>query len=139
MVSVYSSTGASASAGNPGKPLFAALRAGVPLLGLPGNPASVLVNLLVYVRRALDRLEGLAEPGPAFSTGVLDDAVDTDPRDQWLRMSLRFDERGHARLRRLPKQASHMLSNLAQAGALAWIPRAADPTPRGAVVRWLAL
>ena len=48
----------------PGKPVFAALRDGVPLLGLPGNPASVLVNLLVYVRRskAWRRRARISEP-----------------------------------------------------------------------------
>lgn len=124
----------------PGKPVFAARCGGVPLLGLPGNPASVLVNLLVYVRRALDRLEGLSSPGPAFNSGVLDCPVKADPeRDQWLRVALRFDERGIARLERLPKQASHMLSNLTQTGALAWIPAATHDLPAGSCVRWTAL
>ena len=124
----------------PGKPVFAALRDGVPLLGLPGNPASVLVNLLVYVRRALDRLEGVAAAGPAFNTGVLDCTVKADAeRDQWLRVGLRYDERGCARLERLPRQASHMLSNLAQAGALAWIPAGPQDLAAGSCVRWTSL
>lgn len=124
----------------PGKPVFAALRGGVPLLGLPGNPASVLVNLLVYARRALDRLEGVAEPGPQFAAGILDTETSADAeRDQWLRVAVRAGPEGCVRLGRLPKQGSHMLSNLAQAGGLAWIPAAPTATPAGTVVRWLAL
>jgi len=124
----------------PGKPVFAALRDGVPLLGLPGNPASVLVNLLVYARHALDRLEGLASPGPEFRTGVLESPVRADPeRDQWVRVSVRFDELGRARLGRLPKQGSHMLSNLMHAGGLVWVPANASELPAGAAVRWIAL
>jgi molybdopterin molybdotransferase len=124
----------------PGKPVFAALHGRVPLLGLPGNPASVLVNLVTYARRALDLLEGARAPGPAFRTGVVDAAVRPDAdRDQWLRMALRHDEAGRAVLVRLPKQGSHMLSNLADAGALAWIPASQKETPAGTVVRWLAL
>ena len=121
----------------PGKPVFAALRAGVPLLGLPGNPASVLVNLLVYVRRALDRLEGVTSPGPPLGVGVLDGAVKADAeRDQWLRVAVRQDEHGTTRLARLPQQASHMLSNLVQAGGLAWIPASPAETPAGMIVRY---
>lgn len=124
----------------PGKPVFAALRQRALLVGLPGNPASVLVNLLVYVRRALDRLEGVREPGPGFRTALLDSPVKGDAeRDQWLRMALRQDETGRTRLVRLPKQSSHMLSNLMEAAALAWIPATPTETPAGTVVRWLAL
>lgn len=124
----------------PGKPVFAALRERVPLLGLPGNPASVLVNLLSYVRGALDRLEGVAPPGPDFATGALAAPVAADAaRDQWLRMALRFDARGCATLERLPRQGSHMLSNLTQAGALAWIPAGGGEIPAGSAVRFLFL
>ena len=124
----------------PGKPVFAALQKGVPLLGLPGNPASVLVNLLVYARRALDRLEGRASPGPEFKTGALESPVRADPeRDQWVRVAVCFDERGCTRLGRLPKQGSHMLSNLMEAGALAWIPAGSGELPEGSAVRFLSL
>ena len=124
----------------PGKPLYAARGERALLLGLPGNPAAVLVNLLVYARCALDRLEGVAAPGPTLRAGIVESELKPDPeRDQWLRMALRVGDDGIVRLGRLPKQASHMLSNLVGAGALAWIPAAAAPTPAGSVVRWLEL
>lgn len=124
----------------PGKPVFAGRSERALVLGLPGNPASVLVNLVVYVRRALDRLEGLREPGPRFVAGALRERERPDAaRDHWLRVAVAHDETGCARLARLPKQASHMLSNLAQAGGLAWIPAGAAELPEGTVVRWLAL
>jgi molybdopterin molybdotransferase len=123
----------------PGKPLYAALGGRALLLGLPGNPAAVLVNLMVFVRRALDVLEGVSGPGPALRTGVLEGALEADPeRDRWLRMALRHDETGTARLQRLPRQGSHMLSNLVGADALAWIP-AGPALPGGSVVRWIEL
>ncbi len=124
----------------PGKPVFAALRQRALLVGLPGNPASVLVNLLVYVRRALDRLEGVREPGPGFRTALLDSPVKGyAERDQWLRMALRHDEEGRTRLSLLPKQGSHMLSNLVGTPALAWIPAGPTSLPAGALVRWTSL
>ena len=43
---------------SPGKPLmFAAIR-GVPVFGLPGNPASAFVSYHLFARPALDRLAG---------------------------------------------------------------------------------
>lgn len=122
----------------PGKPLYAALGERALLLGLPGNPAAVLVNLLVYARRALDLLEGVATPGPAPRPGVLEEDARPDAeRDSWVRMRARIDEQGTVRLGRLPKQASHMLSNLVGANALAWIPAGARPLPAGSAVRWI--
>jgi molybdopterin molybdotransferase len=123
----------------PGKPLYAARGGRALLLGLPGNPAAVLVNLVVYVRRALDVLEGLATPGPVARIGVLEAGVEAEAgRDRWLRMGLRYDERGGPQLARLPRQGSHMLSNLVGAQALAWIP-AGCTLPAGSVVRWFEL
>jgi molybdopterin molybdotransferase len=47
----------------PGKPLTFASRDGVPLIGLPGNPASSFVCFHQFVRPALDVLQGAA-PAP---------------------------------------------------------------------------
>lgn len=124
----------------PGKPLFAARRGGSLLMGLPGNPASVLVNLASFVRLALDTLEGLADPGPRLQAGVLAaDAQSDAHREVWLRARAEIGADGVARLHPLPHQASHMLSNLVAANALVWLPTAEGPLPAGTVVRWLAL
>jgi molybdopterin molybdotransferase len=61
----------------PGKPIFFGtyLRAGsqTPTLvfGLPGNPVSVLVCFMLFVRPVLRRLRGHTDPGPHFQTAVL--------------------------------------------------------------------
>jgi molybdopterin molybdotransferase len=71
----------------PGKPLFFGTRergtaAGPPVLvfGLPGNPVSSLVCFELFVRPALRRLAGHAEPGPHFVPAALaeDFAYPTD-------------------------------------------------------------
>lgn len=124
----------------PGKPLYVAKQGASLLMGLPGNPASVLVNLASFVRRALDRLEGLDEPGPRLHAGLLATAAKPDAeRDTWLRVDAELDAEGCMRLHPQPQQASHMLSNLAAADALAWLPMQREPLPAGSRVRWLSL
>ena len=124
----------------PGKPVYVAQRGSSLLIGLPGNPASVLVNVAVFVRRALDRLEAVSEPGPMILKGVLASAVRADAeRDTWLRVRTVVDAEGRVQLQPQTHQASHMLSNLADADALAWLPTQSAPIAAGEVLRWLSL
>lgn len=124
----------------PGKPLYVAKHGSSLLMGLPGNPASVLVNLASFVRRALDRLEGVEARGPEIRTGVLAAAIKGDAeRESWVRVRIAIDEQGLTRVHPQPHQASHMLSNLASADALAWVPVSAEPLSAGSPVRWIAL
>ncbi|WP_028079193.1 molybdopterin molybdotransferase MoeA [Solimonas soli] len=127
----------------PGKPLYFGLRdAGTSaqkvLLGLPGNPGAVLIGLHVHVAAVLARLQGSADAAPAWRHGRLAAPVRSDAREQLLRMALRVDDSGQVWLDKLGRQASHMLSNLADAGALARIP-AGRALEAQAVVQWLPL
>ncbi len=123
----------------PGMPLYVAARGGSTLFGLPGNPASVLVNLLVYVRPALARLEGRDPPAWALGRLATDVRCET-AKTFWLRMRHEVDETGVNRLHPLPRQASHMLSNLARAAVLVRIPPAADGRcAQGSLVHWSGL
>ena len=51
----------------PGKPLSFGVRGETLVFGLPGNPVSSLVGALVFVRPALDALQGVADPRPRAS------------------------------------------------------------------------
>lgn len=102
----------------PGMPLYVGKRDGVLLFGLPGNPASVLVNLMVYVRAALDAMQQL-DPARRWQPATLTEAPRADrEKTLWLRACT--DEHGAMKL--LGGQASHMLGNLAQATALLRVP-----------------
>jgi molybdopterin molybdotransferase len=123
----------------PGKPLYVAKKGGCLLMGLPGNPASVLVNVAVFVRRALDRFEGVTEPGPVLLPGRLSKMTKADAeRETWLRVHTQLTVDG-MKLHPQGQQASHMLSNLATADALAWLPVGSEPLAVGSLVRWLSL
>lgn len=124
----------------PGKPLFLGRADDGPvLLGLPGNPASVMVSAQIYLRRLLDVLEGVAAPGPHLSQGRL--AIETPAdthRDSWLRAVWSTGRDGSVQLEPLGNQASHMLSNLCRANALVRLPASAEAYPAGSPVGWLA-
>jgi molybdopterin molybdotransferase len=122
----------------PGKPLWFGTRGSTGFLGIPGNPAAVLVCLTVHVAAALAVLEGCA--APPWHRGRLAAPVKADARrDRLVRAQRSFGEDGGVSLKALPKQDSHMLSNLAAADTLLWLSaRGADYAP-GDVVRWCPL
>ncbi|MDE2150330.1 MAG: molybdopterin molybdotransferase MoeA [Gammaproteobacteria bacterium] len=124
----------------PGKPLLFARRGAQFLLGLPGNPAAVVLCAALHLRRLVDLLEGVALPSPRWRHGVLSAAVPPNrARERLLRVELDEDSDGRARLAPLPHQSSHMLSNLGRAQALARIPAGTEPLAAGSVVAWLPL
>src|SRR5207302_4101117 len=57
----------------PGKPVFFGTRGDTLVFGLPGNPVSSLVCFELFVRPALRRLAGHAEPGPFLVRAALAD------------------------------------------------------------------
>ncbi|WP_331521220.1 gephyrin-like molybdotransferase Glp [Pinirhizobacter sp.] len=123
----------------PGKPLWFGRRGSSWLMGMPGNPGAVLVCLAVHAAAVLARLEGEARAIPDWSMGELAQEVESDDgRDRLLRMSVIADD-GRLRLVPLPRQESHMLSNLASASALVWLPRRDQTYAAGELLRYIAL
>ncbi len=120
----------------PGMPLFVAKRGDSLLLGLPGNPGAVFVNLHVYVRAALDVMSGL-DPRARWRRARMPDGVRREEgKTFWLRARAVYDADGRVRIEQLGHQASHMLSNLTDANALVRIPPAGEAAD---VVEWLPL
>ena len=54
-------------------------------------------------------------------------------------MGLRHDTQGVARLNPLPKQDSHMLSNLGRADVLVWVEAGTEGVAAGQPLRWIPL
>ncbi len=106
----------------PGKPVFFGTRWGTLVFGLPGNPVSSLVCFELFVRPALRRLRGLADPGPEMVEAVLaeDFAYKTD-RPTYHPARLEANGPGW-RVRAVPWFGSPDLRGLGQANAFVFFP-----------------
>lgn len=128
----------------PGMPQgFGMVGDGTPIFTLPGNPVSAYVSFCLFVRPALDALQGLdpkrAAPslatlaGPArspagkrsFLRGILDHPAGQDPRAM--------------QVTPVPGQASHQLASLARANALIIVPEQVTELAAGETVEVLRL
>ena len=95
-------------------------RARTPILTLPGNPVSAFVSFCLFVRPALDALQGMApRPMPSRRAALTGRVTSPPGRRSFLRGVLAPD--GTA-VTPLTGQGSHQLGALAQANALIVVP-----------------
>jgi molybdopterin molybdotransferase len=119
----------------PGKPLTFARLMGKPVFGLPGNPASTLINFELYVRPVLRLLMGHEQPDRPRLRLPLGEAI-TPPRGRALypRVVLR-----DGKLWLTGPQGSGLWQSLAAADGLAIIPADTGPLAAGTEVEYLQL
>jgi molybdopterin molybdotransferase len=106
----------------PGKPVLFGTRSDTLVFGLPGNPVSALVCFELFVRPAIRRLMGHADPGPRMVQAALeaDFAYKTD-RPTYHPAILKVDS-GKCLVRAVPWFGSPDLRGLVQANALVLFP-----------------
>ncbi|MBO6862720.1 MAG: molybdopterin molybdotransferase MoeA [Alphaproteobacteria bacterium] len=103
----------------PGKPLMFGMLAGVPMLGLPGNPVSALVCFLLFGMPAIAKLVGMGDTEPQFVRAVLAGPLsENDRREDYLRADLTRDSDGNLHVTPYSRQDSSMMRRLATAGCL---------------------
>jgi molybdopterin molybdotransferase len=102
----------------PGRPTWCGLRGDRVVVGLPGNPLSVMVGLELLLVPALRRLAGAAEPGPETFQLPLTGALRQDPG----RLRVRPVRVVSGRAEPLGADLSHQLGRAAVADALALVP-----------------
>ena len=102
----------------PGKPIAVARRGRTLWFGLPGNPVSASVCFHLFARRALERREGAADPGPRERAAVLArDLPPAGPRE-WYRDARLVEEDGSTRAEPIETAGSHDIAAHARANAL---------------------
>jgi molybdopterin molybdotransferase len=118
----------------PGRPLAFGSYAGVPLLGLPGNPVAAMVTFLQFVRPAILTLLGRTDLElPRVMARMLDRVENGGRRRQYVRVRLTETPEGYeARL--AGSQGSAILSTLAEADGLLVIPETMTIVEPGAIL-----
>jgi molybdopterin molybdotransferase len=124
----------------PGKPLMVGRYRDTPMIGLPGNPVSTIVCALLFLKPAMDRLQGILVPENPLRPARLKSPLKTnDRRQDYIRASLSRGADGVLDADPFPVQDSSMLGVLARADGLIVRPPHAPPAAPGHVVDVLPL
>jgi molybdopterin molybdotransferase len=123
----------------PGKPIAFGKKGATLWFGLPGNPVSTSVCFHVFVRTALDLLEGAEPPGPAVVAARLTRDLAVKGRRETYRDARLESEGGENRVAALETRGSHDLGGYARANALIRIPADAERLAAGSLVDCLPL
>lgn len=114
----------------PGKPLLFGEVAGIPVIGLPGNPTSSLVTFEEFVRPAIRTMLGLPPLRPTVSA-LVDQAINNrGGRETYFRVRLTWRD-GDFHVSLSGPQDSAMLAPLAHADGLLRVPAEVSEMPAG--------
>lgn len=123
----------------PGKPFFFGMKGRVPVLGLPGNPASAHACFYQYVRPAIKRLMGREDVFLEEESRRLKREVKADSRKTLLLRARACVRAGRPACEVLPRQGSHMLSSLCGAHGFIVLPPGKKRLGPGSEVRFQRL
>lgn len=117
----------------PGKPMMAGRRDAMTVIGLPGNPVSVFVTTLLFVRPLIAAWAGAADPFPPRQTAVLGEMLPANgDRTDYLRAAL-----VEGKVFASTVQDSSMLRTLARSSCLIIREPHAPPAESGEMVEIL--
>ncbi|WP_298009149.1 molybdopterin-binding protein, partial [Anaerolinea sp.] len=119
----------------PGKPLAFGLFKNIPFIGLPGNPVSSFVGFTVFVVPILKKLSGLPPTPPPPQTAILEEAIESDGRESYLRGNVTLTPTGY-RAKLEGHQGSGNLTSLSKANALLILPSGVKSLPAGTEVNF---
>ena len=111
----------------------------VPVLGLPGNPVSVMVSFEMFARPAILKMLGAMEwERPTVEAMLMETIPHKDERRHYLRVCLEYQD-GAYQAHLTGEQGSGILSSMVKANALAIIPEEWTHAPAGARVSVIML
>ncbi len=114
----------------PGKPLAYGQYAGVPYIGLPGNPVSALVSFERFARPAILKMAGhTALERPRVMVRLLDE-IHSDGRESYVRGIVTRSAAGYEAFI-TGAQGSHLMTSLVRANALLVVPEGVRHVPAG--------
>ncbi len=115
----------------PGKPLAFGTYAGIPYLGLPGNPVSSMVSFERFARPAILKMAGHEElERPQVAVTMRDD-VYSDGRETYARAVVERGPDGGYVATTTGSQGSHIMTSIVKANALVIVPEGVKHVPAG--------
>ncbi len=122
----------------PGRPLALGQVAGVPFVGLPGNPVAVLVTFMRFARPVILRLSGARDLEPrSYRVKAGFPVKKKEGRREWLRVMLERDEDGQPVLRKFPRDGAGILTSMVAADGLVELPEELTRLEAGTMVDFL--
>lgn len=107
----------------PGRPVALGQVARVPILGLPGNPAAVVVTFLQLARPLiLQLMGGRPQRPPQFPVTANFSHRKKKDRREWLRVHITRDRNGFPLAEKFARDGAGILSSLAETDGLAELP-----------------
>jgi molybdopterin molybdotransferase len=123
----------------PGRPMAFGDIAGIPLLGLPGNPVAAMISTELYARPALLKMQGFTDCSRPTVWARLTQPIERkDGRRHYLRVTL-HEADGCCEATLTGDQGSGILNSLVQADGLAVIPEDVRRLPEGSEVEVILL
>ena len=123
----------------PGMPLLFGTLDQARVLGLPGNPVSVLATYLSFGRALIDGLQGRTEPRPSWRAQLIAPLDKSHPRREFIRARLHAGDNGALHVQPNPATGSHRLRAAAEANALIVVPEGPQRLAAGTVVEVIPL
>lgn len=123
----------------PGMPLLFGTLDQAQLLGLPGNPVSVLATYLTFGRALIDGLQGRSEPRPLWRAQLVAPLDKPHSRGEFLRARLSSGNNGVLHVEANAATGSHRLRAAADSNALIVVPEGPQRYAAGAVVEVIPL
>lgn len=115
----------------PGKPLAFGTYAGIPYLGLPGNPVSAMVSFERFARPAILKMAGHKELERPQVTVTMRDEIYSDGRETYARAVVERGPDGGYVATTTGSQGSHIMTSLVRANALVIVPEGVKHVPAG--------
>jgi len=114
----------------PGKPLAYGDIGGTPVMGLPGNPVSLLITFCLFARPLILRLQGRSRLTPTvIRARAAFERRNPIPRREYLRARMIRGEDGGTTITTHPRQGSAVLSAACWADCLAIVPADSSISP----------
>jgi molybdopterin molybdotransferase len=123
----------------PGMPLLFGTLDQAQVLGLPGNPVSVLATYLTFGRALIDGLQGRNDPRPAWRAQLVAPLDKLHPRREFLRARLFSGANGALHVEANAATGSHRLRAAADSNALVVVPEGPRSYAAGEVVEVIPL